>query len=136
MQIILCSFRGVINTKQPTISCSSAEAEYHTLACVTSEILWLRQLLRFFGVPAQSVLLFCDNQFAIHLASNPFSHERSKHVDIDCHFIREHVNSGFLLSAHVKSKYQLADILTETLLQQQFHLILSESGILDIYFPP
>ncbi|KAI4353346.1 hypothetical protein L6164_002304 [Bauhinia variegata] len=122
--------------KQPTISRSSAEAEYHALACVTSEILWLKQLLRFFDVKAQPVMLFCDNQSAIHLASNPFSHEHSKHVDIDCHFIQEHVNSRFLHLVHVKSEYQPADILTKALPQQQFHLIMSKLGILDIYFPP
>ncbi|KAI4297482.1 hypothetical protein L6164_037371 [Bauhinia variegata] len=79
-------------------------------------------------------MFFCDNQSAIQLASNPFSHEHSKHIDIDYHFIRENVNSGFLRLVHVKLEYQLADILTKALPQQQFHLIMSKLGILDIYF--
>jgi len=79
--------------KQPIVSKSSTEAEYHALSSVTSEVVWLSKLLLHFEVDVSSVMLFCDNKFAICLASNPAHHERSKHIDIDHHFIREYIQS-------------------------------------------
>ena len=64
--------------KQQTVSRSSAEAEYRALACVTSEILWIQSLLKDLQVATGPTLVFCDNQAAIHLATNPSFHERSK----------------------------------------------------------
>lgn len=93
--------------KQVTVARSSAEAEYRALATVASELLWLRQLLLVFEIKVPSVMVFSDNVSAIALATNPTSHDRSKHVDIDVHFIREHVASGFLVINHVPSSQQL-----------------------------
>lgn len=93
--------------KQPTVARSSAEAEYRALTCLTTELLWLKQLFRSFEIPMLSVMVFCDSKSAIQLVSNPCSHERSKHVDIDCHFIREHVHSGIINLIHVQSQHQL-----------------------------
>ena len=75
--------------RQQTVSHSSAEAEYRALACVTSEVLWIKSLLHDFQVVVVPTLLFCDNQAAIHRATNPNFHERSKHIETDCLFTRE-----------------------------------------------
>ena len=78
--------------KQTIVVRSSAEAEYRALASTTSEILWIQQLLKDFGFSNSSpTLLFCDNQATIHIASNPSFHERTKHIEIDCHFVRDKV---------------------------------------------
>ena len=79
--------------KQSTVSKSSTEAKYLALSSITSEIVWLNKLLLYFEVDVSSVMLFCDNKSTISLASNPAHHERSKHIDIDHHFIREYVQS-------------------------------------------
>lgn len=121
--------------KQPTVARSSAEAEYRALAALTSELLWIKQLLRVFEVPITSVMIFCDSNSAIQLASNPPSHERSKHIDIDCHFIREHVGTGFLNLVYVPSHQQLVDPLTEALPRVLFQSLISKLGLLDIYLP-
>ncbi|XP_026411203.1 uncharacterized protein LOC113306489 [Papaver somniferum] len=76
--------------KQNVVSRSSAEAEYRSMASTTCEIVWLRALLKELGcLPSQPAKMFCDNQAAIQIASNPIFHEHTKHIEVDCHFIRE-----------------------------------------------
>lgn len=121
--------------KQHTVSSSSAEAEYRALSCAASELLWLKGLLLHFEIQANTAMVFCDSQAAIHLASNPTFHERSKHVEIDCHFIREHVNSGFLQLVHVWTHHQLVYLLTKAVTSTQFHSLMPYLGALDIFAP-
>ncbi|RVX13353.1 Retrovirus-related Pol polyprotein from transposon RE1 [Vitis vinifera] len=81
--------------KQDVVARSSAEAEYRAMALATCELIWLKHLLRElrFGKDEQMKLI-CDNQAALHIASNPVFHERTKHIEVDCHFIREKIASG------------------------------------------
>ena len=74
--------------KQPTISCSSAEAEYRSLVALTSELQWLKYLLSDLGFNhLQPIVVHCDSQAAIHIAENPVFHECTKHIEINCHFV-------------------------------------------------
>ncbi|XP_074364966.1 uncharacterized protein LOC141706032 [Apium graveolens] len=83
--------------KQPTVSRSSSEAEYRAMAAATSEVTWVVQLLQELGVNHLSpVTLFCDYQSALHIAKNPVFHERTKHIEVDCHFTRDKVLEGLL----------------------------------------
>ena len=101
--------------KQTHVARSSTEAEYRALADTTSELLWLRWLLKDLGVSTSSATpLYCDNQSAIHIAHNDVFHERTKHIEIDCHFIRYHLVHGALKLISVSSKDQLADIFTKS----------------------
>ena len=101
--------------KQPTVSRSTAEAEYRAMASATAELLWLSYLLRELGLPVDKFKLFTDNVSAKCLAYNPVFHGRSKHIDIDYHFIRELVSKGKLDISFVSSQHQLADIMTKGL---------------------
>lgn len=83
------------------VSKSSAKAEYRAFASLTFEIIWLIQLLCVFYVHVPPVKGFLDSKSTIQLTSNPLSHKRSKYVDIDVHFIREYVQTGFLKLVHV-----------------------------------
>lgn len=107
--------------KQNTVSRSSSEAEYRAIASVTAEIQWLLYLLRDFKIKhEEAALLFCDNTFTIHIAKNPAFHERTKHLDIDCHFVREKIQKGVIHLMSVSSKNQMADILTKALHSPDF----------------
>ncbi|WCJ28653.1 Retrovirus-related Pol polyprotein from transposon RE1 [Euphorbia peplus] len=119
--------------KQATVSKSSAEAEYRAMASTSCEVKWLRYLLRVFGVTLQEpISLFCDNKAAIHIAENPVFHERTKHLDIDCHIVREYIQSGMIKTPFIHSEQQLADIFTKPLTYNQMEPELRQMGVIDL----
>lgn len=102
--------------KQPVVSRSSAEAEYRSMAHATSEITFIQYFLNEFKVKdTKEAILHCDNVSAIHIANNPIFHERIKHIEIDCHFIREKIQSGSIQLAFIGTINQPADLLTKPL---------------------
>lgn len=122
--------------KQPTVSRSSSEAEYRAMADATCELIWLTTLFtELHCSPSSPATLFCDNQSALYIASNPVYHERTKHVEIDCHVVRENLQSGFLKTLHVKSELQLADILTKAVQPGLFKSLLVKIGIHSLCLP-
>jgi hypothetical protein len=107
--------------RQTTVSRSSAEAEYRVVAHVVAECCWLRQLLQELHVPlSKATLVFCDNVSAVYMAANPVHHRRTKHIEIDIHFVREKVALGEVRVLHIPSSRQFADIMTKGLPVQLF----------------
>ncbi|KAJ4751619.1 Retroelement pol polyprotein-like [Rhynchospora pubera] len=122
--------------KQQTVSRSSAEAEYRSMANATSELLWLKSFLNSLDVNHSTPMkLFCDSQAALHIATNPVFHERTKHIELDCHFVRDQLRAGCIAAAYTRSSEQLADIFTKALGKQQFHYLLGKLGICNLYAP-
>ena len=102
--------------KQPTVSRSSTEAEYKAIANATAEVMWIQTLLYEIGVKApRAARLWCDNLGATYLTSNPVFHARTKHIEVDYHFVRDRVKQKRLEIDFVSSKDQMADGFTKAL---------------------
>nr|XP_016438494.1 PREDICTED: uncharacterized mitochondrial protein AtMg00810-like [Nicotiana tabacum] len=117
--------------KQSTISRSSAEAEYRSMAHTIAELTWLMKEL---GVSVKLPMdLYCDNKASLQIAANPIYHERIKHIDIDCHFIREKIQERLIRTAHIATQEQPADILTKALGHRQHAVLVSKLGMKNIF---
>ena len=98
------------------MSRSSAEAEYRGVVNVVSECTWLRQLLReLYCNATQATIAYCDNISSVYMSRNPVHHRRTKHIEIDIHFVREKVAIGELRVLQIPSARQFADIFTKGL---------------------
>ena len=115
---------------------SSAEVKYRAMASTASELIWLKQLLKDMGINVdQPMKMYCDNNSARHIALNPVFHERTKHIEVDCHFIREKVQAKEIETPFVRSEDQIADVFTKGLDPKPFEEITSKLGLFDIYNP-
>ncbi|CAM8994357.1 unnamed protein product [Rhodiola kirilowii] len=116
--------------KQIVVARSSAESEYRALAGACGEILWLVRLLADMQVIVPTpVSIYCDNQAAIHIARNPVFHERTKHIEIDCHFVRYHVNAGSVFPTSICTADQPADLFTKPLSADRLTYLSSKLGV-------
>lgn len=118
--------------KQKVVSLSSAESEFRGIVKGITELIWIRKLLTEIGFsPLNSCKLMCDNKAAISISKNPVQHDRTKHVEIDRHFIKEKLEERVIDLPHVRSEEQLADILTKAVPGRAFHEVLRKLGIED-----
>jgi hypothetical protein len=116
--------------RQTVVSRSSVEAKYHAIANGVPEATWLRQLLHELQTPpSQCTLVYCDNISAVYLSTNPVQHERTKHVEIDLHFVREKVAIGQVCVLHVPTTSQFTDIVTKGLPSSVFNEFRSSLNI-------
>lgn len=122
--------------KQDTVSCSSAESEYRAMGFAVKEVEWLVNLLAEFECPQpQSIAFYCDSTAAIHIANNSVFHERTKHLERDCHKVRDKVIAGLIRTLHVRTTDQIADVFTKPLQPAHFQSLLSKMSLISIYVP-
>ena len=107
------------------------------MALTTCELIWLKHLLQElrFGKGEQMKLIY-DNQATLHISSNPVFYEMTKHIEVDCRFIREKIVSGCMTTSFVNSNDQLADIFTKSLRGPKIKYICDKLGAFDVYAPP
>ncbi|KAK8923657.1 hypothetical protein KSP39_PZI019078 [Platanthera zijinensis] len=122
--------------KQQVVARSSAEAEFRAMAHGVCEGLWLRSLMSDLGLVEEApIRLYCDNKAAISIAHNPVQHDRTKHIEVDRHFIKENIEKGVVCTPFVPSERQLADILTKGLHGSNFDRIVIKLGMINISRP-
>ncbi|KAH9782897.1 retrovirus-related pol polyprotein from transposon RE1 [Citrus sinensis] len=117
--------------KQNAVARSSTESEYQALANTTAEILWLQSVLKELQVPLTEIpIIWCDNTEAASLAANPVHHSRTKHIEIDVHFVRDIISKGGVEVRYVPTEYQPADIFTKALPGDRFQQLRDKLHIL------
>ena len=120
--------------KQSIVSRSNAEAEYRAMATTTCELTWILHLLQDLHVKHDKlVLMYCDNQAALHIAANLVFHERLKHIEVDCHIVRNKILDGALKTFYVSTKNQLADVFTKALGVESFLRLIKRLGVIKIF---
>ncbi|CAL1401965.1 unnamed protein product [Linum trigynum] len=120
--------------KQGTVSRSSSEAEYRALAQLTCEVVWVKRLLHELHIEhPRPVEVYCDNRSAIYIAENPVFHERTKHIEVDCHVVRQFLQSKLIHLSHLETENQVADMFTKGLSRHRLLYLLSKLNIHNMY---
>jgi hypothetical protein len=117
--------------KQTFVALSTAKAEYFATGQCCAQLLWMRQTLWDLSYNLRKVPLLCDNESAIRLANNLVEHNRTKHIDIRHHFLRDYQQKGDIDIYHISTENQLADIFTNPLDEKRFWRLCSELNVLD-----
>ena len=116
--------------KQSCVSLSTAEAEYVAACSASCEVVWLRKLLSdIFDLQLDAT---CDNQSYVKLSENPVFHDKSKHIEIKYHYIRDMVQRGAMKLLYVATKEQIDDVLTKPLDRMKFDYFRERLGVLQI----
>jgi hypothetical protein len=122
--------------KQNVVARSTAEAEFRSMAHGICEVMWLKIILTELGLfHAKPLMAYCDNKAALDIAHNPVQHGRTKHIEIDRHFIKEKLDQGIICMPYVSSSNQLADILTKGLSEKIFSSLCCKMGLYDPFSP-
>ena len=122
--------------KQNVVARSSVEAEFRAVAQGICEVRWLKRLLEELKVIKHlPIKVFCDNKAAIAIAHNPVLHDRTKHVEVDKHFIKEKLEEGLICMPYIPTEEQVADILIKGLPKKHFDKLVSKLAMEDIFKP-
>ena len=120
--------------RQKTISLFSAKAEYRAMTGTCCELFWLRSLLKDLRIlHPKLVLLHCDNKAALHIAVNLVFHKRTRHIEMDCHFIRDKIQDVSIMTKFVILVNQLADAFTKSLEKETFSTMIRKLRVLNIH---
>ena len=113
---------------------SSAKADFRALAQGIYEGMWIKGVLSELKIPSNGQMeVFCDNMATISIAKNPVHHDRTKHVELDRHFIKEKIEDGLLSLVYTTSDLQVIDVLTKALPRVKFEELVTKLGMIDIY---
>ena len=121
---------SLFNRKQKSVALSSSEAEYMEASRASCEAIWLRKMLvGLFRQRLRPTVIYCNNQSCIKLTENPVFHDRSKHIEIRYHFIRDYVQKGAVKLEYISTDEQVADILTKSLPRGKHVFLRDKMGV-------
>ena len=122
--------------KQNVVVRSSVEAEFRVVAQGMCEGLWLQKLLEELHITIEfSIKLYCDNKAVISISHNPIQHDKTKHIEVDRHFIKEKIEKGIICMTYIPIREQLADIFTKGLQKSSFQDFICKLDMINIYDP-
>ena len=127
--------------KQNVVSLSSVETEYRAIARTACELTWVRRLVQELGDVFTGLMeMYCDNEASMHISKNHIFHERTKHIEVECHYVREKIvgtenEPPSIEPVWVKTTVQVADILTKPFGGPQIESICNKLGMINIYVP-
>ncbi|CAH9095246.1 unnamed protein product [Cuscuta europaea] len=122
--------------KQNIVARSSAESEFRSMANGICELLWIKRMMSELNMEMELPMkLSCDKKAAINIAHNPVLHDRTKHIEVDRHFIKEKIEAGIVCTPFISTKEQTTDIFTKGLFKPVFEFLISKLGMYDIYLP-
>ena len=134
-----CSFVGgnlVIwrSKKQNVVARSSVEAEFRAIAHGICERMWIKRILEELKFSqSKPIKVYCDNKVAISIAHNPVLHDRTKHIEVEKHFIKEKLDAGIICMPYLPTTEQIVDVLTKGLHKKQFEKLIGRLAMEDIY---
>ena len=130
---------GVISwfsRKQSCVALSTSEAEYVAASSTICEVVWLRKLLSdLFDLQLDATCIYCNNQSCVKLSKNSVFHDKSKHIEIKYHYIRDMVQRGAVKLQYVVTNEQIANVLTKPLAKVKFEYFREKLGVLQIEVP-
>jgi hypothetical protein len=116
--------------KQMSVALSTVEAEYIVTCSVSNKAMWLRKLVAgLFDLELEATCIWCDNQSCVKLTENPVFHDKSKHIEIRYHYIRDMVQKGVVKLQYVATNEKIADVLTKPLLRVNFVYFRDKLGV-------
>jgi len=116
---------------QTVVALSTTEAEYMVATQACKEVIWVQRLMEELGHKEQKILVYCDNQSALHIARNSTFHSRTKHIGVQYHFVREVVEDENVDMQKIHTKDNLADVMTKPININKFEWCRSYYGLSD-----
>ncbi|KAK4382600.1 Retrovirus-related Pol polyprotein from transposon RE1 [Sesamum angolense] len=127
-----CIFLGPALISWKTKKQSTVSRSTRAMGSTACELTWIYALLQDLQMCIPKPIQFlCDNRASLHIMSNPVFHEQTKHLEIDCHLVWDHYETGFLAPSHVSSKDQLAGVFTKPLTRTLFQSLVCKLGLID-----
>ena len=122
--------------KKSVVAKSSVEAEFKAVAQGMCEGLWLQKLLEELHITIEfSIKLYCDNKAAISISHNPVQHDKTKHIEVNKHFIKEKIKKGIICMTCIPTREQLANIFTKGLQKSSFEDFICKLDMINIHDP-
>ena len=121
-----------MNRKQNSISLSTIEAEYIATSSCCTQLLWMQKLLHDYDICQKHLTIYCDNTSAINISKNLVQHSRTKHIEIQYHFIMELVEDGILTLEFIHTDDQKFDLFTKPLDRKRFEFLRQNIGVISM----